>query len=244
MIPLRQNTAKTLRVGPFYDPANVVLTGLTIAQSDRQLSKDGGAFAQSGQAGNATHDTDGFYSVTLAIADTDTVGSLKLAITMSGALAVWEDCYVYEEAVFDALFASGASGYSTHSAADVINPLIATGDANWATADVSALALEASLQTLRNQEIIQNTAGQYSIPMWSRADPYTLLPGASITSATVRIDDATDVDISGQLSESGAANGFKIWNYTGGSTNGANLEILIQGPNIVDIPLTIRTVPP
>lgn len=105
-------------------------------------------------------------------------------------------------------------------------------------------ALEASVQTLRDQEIVQGSTGQYSLPVWSLSNPYQLLPGATLTAANVRIDDSSTVDILGELAESGASNGFKVWSYTGGSTAGRNLEVLLEGPNIAPLPITIRTVPP
>jgi hypothetical protein len=76
-----------------------------------QLSKDGGAFAQKNAIGNATHDTDGWYSTTLDATDTATVGILILQVNVTGALPVWHEYYVVEEAVYDALYAANAPGY-------------------------------------------------------------------------------------------------------------------------------------
>ena len=109
---LRQSTAQTIRFGPFLDSTDGVTaeTALTIAQADRQLSKDGAAFAQSGHTGNSTHDADGWYSDDLSTGDTDTVGILEFQVTVSGSLPVFKTFYVVEEAVYDAFYAASATG--------------------------------------------------------------------------------------------------------------------------------------
>lgn len=101
---LRQSTSQVIRFGPFVDSTDGVTpeTGLTIAQADMQLSKDGGAFAQKNTTGNATHDVDGYYSTTLDTTDTGTAGILKLQVTVSGALLVWENFEVVTQTYYDA----------------------------------------------------------------------------------------------------------------------------------------------
>ena len=102
---LRQSTSQVIRFGPFVDSTDGVTpeTGLTIAQADMQLSKDGAAFAQKSAAGNATHDTDGWYSTTLSTTDTATTGELKIQINVSGALPVWETYFVLTASAYDSL---------------------------------------------------------------------------------------------------------------------------------------------
>src|SRR5690606_9930122 len=109
---LRQSTAVTVEVGPFLDSTDgsTAETGLTITQPDIRLSKNGGSFAQKSAAGTATHMENGYYSVSLSATDTNTVGRLRLHVAKAGALPVWMDFQVVEEAVYDALFASGAVG--------------------------------------------------------------------------------------------------------------------------------------
>ena len=112
---LRQSTSQIVRFGPFVDSTDGVTaeTALTIAQADMQLSKDGGAFAQKNASGNATHDTDGWYSTTLNTTDTATVGELYLQVVVSGALPVWVRWWVMEEAIYDALFGASAAGFNS-----------------------------------------------------------------------------------------------------------------------------------
>lgn len=103
---LRQSTSQVIRFGPFVDSTDGVTpeTGLTIAQADMQLSKDGGAFAQKNASGNATHDVDGYYSTTLNTTDTGTLAILKLQITVAGSLLVWDDFDVVTQSYYDAKY--------------------------------------------------------------------------------------------------------------------------------------------
>lgn len=102
---LKQSTAFTFRIGPFVDSTDGVTaeTGLSIAQADIQLSKAGGAFAQTSASPTTTHDADGWYQCPLTTTDTGTVGSLTVQIVMAGALPVWEHFMVLPANVYDSL---------------------------------------------------------------------------------------------------------------------------------------------
>ena len=111
---LKQSTAYTWKAGPFVDSTDGVTpeTALTISQADIRLSKAGGDFAQTNNAAGATHDESGYYDVPLNTTDTGTLGSLRVAITESGALPVWETFMVVPSTVWDGLF--GASYIGTN----------------------------------------------------------------------------------------------------------------------------------
>lgn len=102
---LKQSTAFTFRAGPFVDSTDGVTaeTALTIAQADVQISKAGGAFAQTSASPTTTHDADGWYQCPLTATDTGTLGALTVHITMAGALPVWHDFMVLPAAVYDAM---------------------------------------------------------------------------------------------------------------------------------------------
>ncbi len=102
---LKQSTAATIKLGPFVDDADgkTAETGLTISQADIRLSKNGGDIAQSHNAAGATHDELGYYDVPLDTTDTDTLGRLRVAVSESGALPVWQDFMVVPANVFDSL---------------------------------------------------------------------------------------------------------------------------------------------
>jgi len=117
---LRNATSQVIRFGPELDSTDGVTpeTGLTIAQTDMQLSKDGGAFAQKNASGNATHDTDGWYSTTLNTTDTATNGILLLQINVTGALPVWHEFYVVPQASYDAFTTNGLNNVA---ATDIVS---------------------------------------------------------------------------------------------------------------------------
>ena len=102
---LKQSTAFTFRIGPFVDSTDGVTaeTGLSIAQADIQISKNGGAFAQTSASPTTTHDTDGWYQCPLTTTDTNTLGPLTVQINMSGALPVWEHFMVMPANAYDSL---------------------------------------------------------------------------------------------------------------------------------------------
>lgn len=100
---LKQSTAFTFRAGAFLDDTDASAeTTLTIAQADIQISKAGGAFAQtSASSPTTTHDSDGFYQCPLTATDTDTVGLLTVQISMTGVLPFYKDFFVLPANVYD-----------------------------------------------------------------------------------------------------------------------------------------------
>ena len=64
MILIKQSTAVTLLIGPFLDDTDgkTAETGLTIAQADVRLSKNGANMAQKNEATSCTHDELGMYT--------------------------------------------------------------------------------------------------------------------------------------------------------------------------------------
>ena len=102
---LKQSTAATVKLGPFIDDTDgkTAETGLTIAQADVLLSKNGGDFAQKNSTTSATHDEKGYYDIPLNATDTGTLGRLRVAVSKSGALPVWQDFLVVTANVYDTL---------------------------------------------------------------------------------------------------------------------------------------------
>lgn len=105
---LKQSTAAILKLGPFVDDADGVTpeTTLSIGQSDIQISKNGGAFAQTSEGSpTTTHDADGWYPIPLTTTDTGTLGRVVVQVAMSGALPVWWEGLVVPANVYDSLVA-------------------------------------------------------------------------------------------------------------------------------------------
>jgi len=110
---LKQSTAVDVKIGPFVDSTDgdAEETGLTIAQGDVILSKNGQTGAQKNDATAAAHAEDGMYNCEFDATDTDTVGQLTLGVHVAGALFVRHDWHVVEEEVYDDLFAASGVGY-------------------------------------------------------------------------------------------------------------------------------------
>ena len=102
---LKQSTAATVKLGPFIDDSDgkTAETALTIAQADIRLSKNGGDFAQTNNTAGATHNENGYYDISLNATDTGTLGRLRVAVSKSGALPVWQDFLVVTANVYDTL---------------------------------------------------------------------------------------------------------------------------------------------
>ena len=166
---LRQSTSQIIRFGPFLDSTDGVTpeTALTIAQADMQLSKDGAAFAQKNAAGNATHDTDGWYSTTLDTTDTATTGELKIQVNVSGALPVWETYFVLTQTAYDALQTGtfnnlgGTAQTADHTAAiaDIPN----NSEFNARTILSASYALEASIGSLNDFNPASDTVANVTL---------------------------------------------------------------------------------
>jgi len=109
---LKQSTAIEVKLGPFLDDTDgkTAKTALSIVQADVRLAKNEGDWAQKTEATTLVHEESGWYRCLLDATDTNTVGILMLAIHKTGALPVWVEFHVLEEAIYDALFAASATG--------------------------------------------------------------------------------------------------------------------------------------
>lgn len=99
---LRQSTAVSFAIGPFVDSGNVPVTSLTIAAADVRLKKGSAAWASKNEASASAHQENGFYHCSLNTTDTNTQGSMRMAVNKSGAQVVWEDFMVLSQATYDA----------------------------------------------------------------------------------------------------------------------------------------------
>lgn len=105
MLLLRQSTAsQSVVIGPFVDSTDgdTAETGLTIANTDILLSKNGGALTAK-NSGGGTHDADGWYAITLDATDSATLGRLQGKVHVAGALPVHFEAMVLPANVYDSL---------------------------------------------------------------------------------------------------------------------------------------------
>ena len=109
MIYLKQSTAVTIKAGPFLDDTDgkTAETGLSIAQADVRLSKNGADIIQKNSTTATSHNELGYYNIHLSATDTNTLGALKVMISMAGALPVWADFMVVHAKAYDAMFSTG-----------------------------------------------------------------------------------------------------------------------------------------
>lgn len=109
---IKQSTAITVKVGPFVSASDgdTEMTGLTISQADVRLSKNGGNMAQKNESTTLAHDELGIYDCLLDATDTNTCGTLMLAVHEATALLVRHEFQVVEEAIYDAVYAASATG--------------------------------------------------------------------------------------------------------------------------------------
>lgn len=112
---LRANTAVTIKAGPFVTASNgdTDQASLTISQADVRLSKNGGNFAQKNDSGAATYDEIGYYDIDLNTTDTNTLGTLVLAVHESETLHVRHTYMVMPEWWYDFNVEGGGVTYGT-----------------------------------------------------------------------------------------------------------------------------------
>lgn len=103
---LKQSTATTLLLGPFLDSTDGVTseTALTISQSDVLLWKEGGTtLAQKNESTSCTHRSNGLYTCPVNATDTNTLGTLVVSVSESGALPIRQDYLVVPANIYDSL---------------------------------------------------------------------------------------------------------------------------------------------
>lgn len=133
MIIVRQSTARTVMIGPILDANGVAVTDRVVG--NLKLSKNGAAPAALNGSATLTHRNTGHYSLTLTTSDLDTVGQTEVVIDDTTNACPIKELTVIEEAVYDALFASGATGALPVSTGGIAADSFAVG-----AIDSSALA--------------------------------------------------------------------------------------------------------
>jgi hypothetical protein len=190
---LKQSTASQTRLTPrFVDDTDFKTpeTGLTIANTDVKLSKNGAASANK-NSGGGTHIEAGRYALTFDATDTATVGELAVGIVISGALPVEFKYFVVEEAVYDGLFAASAAGYLQSTTAGRTLDVSAGGEAgvDWANvgSPTTSLALtgttiattqKVDIETIKTNPVVNG--GTITFPTTA-----TLASTTNITAGTI-----------------------------------------------------------
>lgn len=196
MPELRQSTSQVIRFGPFVDSTDGVTpeTGLTIAQADMQLSKDGSAFAQKNAVGNATHDVDGWYTTTLDATDTNTTAELILQVNVAGALPVWVSYDVVTQSFYDAKYTGTFNN---------LGGVAQTADHTTAIADIPTVA-EFNARTLPSASYFDFTTNQVIVATNNDKAGYSI-SGTKTTLDALNDIAATQIVSSGAITTSGGA---------------------------------------
>jgi len=178
---LKQSTAsQAVVIGPFVDDGDGVtpMTALTIDAADIRISKNGANIVGK-NSGGGTHDEIGYYTITLDATDTNTVGRLQIMVNKSGALPVYHEFEVLEEAVYDMLYGASALGYIANAPVNVAQ---VSGDATAAdTLELFAEALDQATGQLDSGTLASGTITSASIA------------GDAITAAKVAADVTTEI---------------------------------------------------
>lgn len=109
-IYLKQSTAsQEVPLGYFVDSTDgdTAETGLTIANTDIKIWKNGATTLANKNSGGATHISGGVYYAVLDATDTDTLGPLVIFVHVAGALSVRLECVVLAANIFDSLVGGG-----------------------------------------------------------------------------------------------------------------------------------------
>lgn len=97
---LKQSTQVVKLIGPFLDKTDGVTEETGLAGAGTELSKEGAAFGAGPTLG--THDSDGWYPITLTTTHTNTVGELVVKVHDAAThLPVWERFTVVPANVYD-----------------------------------------------------------------------------------------------------------------------------------------------
>ena len=194
---LKQSTSVDLPVGPFLDDTDgkTAETALTITQPDIRLKKNGAAWAQKNAAQTLSHEENGYYEVTLDTTDTDTLGQLRLNISESGALPVWEDFMVMPSGVWDTLF--GASNLSVSVAAGGIT------STSFGAGAIDAASLAADAVDELWDEVLEGSLTGRQVMRLLLSALAGKLAGAATTTITIRDNADSKNRISATVDSSG-----------------------------------------
>jgi hypothetical protein len=124
----RQSTARTFLIGPVLDSAGAAVTTCVIG--DFKISVNGGNLAALNGSATLTHRAGGQYSLAATTSDFGTVGTAQFALDKGTDACQPVAFDVLEEAVYDALIASGATGQLPANVTAMANNVITASAIN------------------------------------------------------------------------------------------------------------------
>lgn len=124
---IRQSTACTIIIGPILDASGVAVTDGVVG--DIKISKNGAAPAALNGSATLTHRHSGVYSLALTTTDTNTVGTAQITIDDGTNAMAPKDLQVVEEAIYDAFYASSATGLLPANVTQIAGASVSTSSA-------------------------------------------------------------------------------------------------------------------
>lgn len=106
---LKQSTSATVLLGPFLDKTDGVTEETGLAATGTEISKAGGAFGAGPTLG--THDSDGWYPISLTTTHTNTLGDLTIKVHDNAThLPVWAHFTVLPANAYDGMVSGSGVG--------------------------------------------------------------------------------------------------------------------------------------
>lgn len=138
---LKHNTAsQIIPLGFYLDNADgdTEETGLTIANTDIWIWKEGATSLVDKNSGGATHMQNGIYCATLDATDTNTLGKIRIFTHVSGALVVLWEGLVVPLSTYDAIITNGLNNIAA-------TEIVTSGAITTSSGSVSSVITTANL---------------------------------------------------------------------------------------------------
>ncbi len=148
---LRQSTAgQVISLGQFLDSTDgdTEENGLTIANTDIKIRKDGATTLANKTSGGATNISNGVYHATLDATDTSAAGLLEVYVHVAGALSVKAAFDVLTATAYDAKYTGTYNNFDASSDAVANVTLTATTTTNTDMRGTDSAATAANLATV------------------------------------------------------------------------------------------------
>ena len=158
---LKQSTAITVLVGPVLDSTGAAKTNEVVGSI--KVTKNGTVGAANGSA-TLTHDHAGKYKLALTTGDTDTVGLLEVSLNSGTNDMPVQRFNVIDGDVYDALFASGATGLLPANITQVNGVAV-----DYVDRTSLGLLKETTIATLSSQTVFTLTAGSGDNDAYNKA---------------------------------------------------------------------------
>src|SRR3990167_2911332 len=215
-----QNSSANIVLGPFVNISASVMSALTIANTAIVLIKESSTSAARVATTSALSVGPGFYRVVLNTADTDTLGTLTIIVSGSGAMLYSKDVEIWQSTTWNLYFGSADQILTSAAASAIVSVGVNAALVNYdvpTSADVSAIVsavisgvlnsynvasagevASAGVNSAGISAIVQGAFANYDLP--TSADVSTIVAanaGAGINSAqasTIMVQVLTDYD--------------------------------------------------